>query len=104
MRNGKLFIGLALGALAGSALSCFIHSQKGRRMRVEIKEALRELRARGCKYEDCECEECECEEEDCRPHHHHHHHHHHEPKKDEEVIEVVAEKVNAQKPEEASEK
>lgn len=101
MRNGKLFIGLALGALAGSALSCFIHSRKGRRMRVEIKEALRELRARGCKYEDCECE---CEEEDCRPHHHHHHHHHHEPKKDEEVIEVVAEKVNAQKPEEASAK
>ena len=28
MNNGKFFAGLALGALVGSALSCFAHSKE----------------------------------------------------------------------------
>ena len=28
MNNGKFFAGLALGALVGSALSCFAHKQQ----------------------------------------------------------------------------
>lgn len=33
MNNGKFFAGLALGALVGSALSCFAHSN--RRSQIE---------------------------------------------------------------------
>ena len=33
MNNGKFFAGLALGALVGSALSCFAHSNRGRKLR-----------------------------------------------------------------------
>ena len=32
MNNGKFFAGLALGALVGSALSCFAHSNRGRKL------------------------------------------------------------------------
>ena len=33
MSNGNFFAGLVLGALAGSALSCFAHSNRGRKLR-----------------------------------------------------------------------
>ena len=36
MNNGKFFAGLALGALVGSALSCFAHSNRGRKLRRDI--------------------------------------------------------------------
>ena len=48
MGNGKLFLGLALGALAGSALACFAHSHKGKKLRVDLYETLQDLRNRGC--------------------------------------------------------
>jgi gas vesicle protein len=40
MNNGKFFAGLALGALVGSALSCFAHSNRGRKLRRNIKICL----------------------------------------------------------------
>lgn len=73
MSNGKLFIGLALGALAGSALACFAHSQKGKKLRKDIHETLQDIRER-----NCTCNE---------------HHHHHQNLQPEEIIEVVAGKV-----------
>ena len=36
MNNGKFFAGLALGALVGSALSCFAHSNRGRKLRKDL--------------------------------------------------------------------
>ena len=36
MNNGKFFAGLALGALVGSALSCFAHSNRGRKLRRDV--------------------------------------------------------------------
>ena len=48
MSNGKLFLGLALGALAGSALACFAHSHKGKKLRMDLYETLHDLRNRGC--------------------------------------------------------
>lgn len=91
MNNGKLFIGLALGALAGGALACFAHSQRGKRMRQDLYETLQDLR------NSYSCMDGSCEEScDCPEHHHHHHHHHHRkyPQPD-EVIEVVAGKADA---------
>ena len=38
MNNGKFFAGLALGALVGSALSCFAHSNRGRKLRRDVYE------------------------------------------------------------------
>lgn len=80
MSNGKLLIGLALGALAGSALACFAHSQKGKKLRMNLCNTLRH----GCTCDDCGCEEgCECQK---YPHCQY-------PKPD-EVIEVVAGKMD----------
>lgn len=70
MGNGKLFLGLALGALAGSALACFAHSHKGKKLRIDLYETLQDLRNRGCT----------CHKNDATP----------QPN---EVIEVVAGKV-----------
>ena len=39
MNNGKFFAGLALGALVGSALSCFAHSNRGRKLRRDVYKA-----------------------------------------------------------------
>ena len=41
MNNGKFFAGLALGALVGSALSCFAHSNRGRKLRRDIYDTFR---------------------------------------------------------------
>lgn len=43
MSNGKFFAGLALGALVGSALSCFAHSNKGRKLRRDVYDAIQDL-------------------------------------------------------------
>lgn len=43
MSNGKFFAGLALGALAGSALSCFAHSNRGRKLRRDVYDAIQDL-------------------------------------------------------------
>ena len=40
MNNGKFFAGLALGALVGSALSCFAHSNRGRKLRRDVYDAI----------------------------------------------------------------
>ena len=80
MSNGKLFIGLALGALAGSALACFAHSHRGKKLRMSVCNSFN----RRCSCDDCGCEEgCTCQE----------HHHCQYPEPD-EVIEVVAGKVD----------
>lgn len=42
MNNGKFFAGLALGALIGSALSCFAHSSKGRKFRRDVRHTLQD--------------------------------------------------------------
>ena len=39
MNNGKFFAGLALGALVGSALSCFAH----RKLRRDVYDAIQDL-------------------------------------------------------------
>lgn len=63
MNNGKLFIGMALGMLAGSALACFAHSRKGCLMRRQMYGVLEELRERACQCKDCDCgDDCECKE------------------------------------------
>ena len=43
MNNGKFFAGLALGALVGSALSCFAHSNRGRKLRRDVYDAIQGL-------------------------------------------------------------
>lgn len=43
MNNGKFFAGLALGALVGSALSCFAHSNRGRKLRRDIYDTIQDL-------------------------------------------------------------
>ena len=43
MNNGKFFAGLALGALVGSALSCFAHSNRGRILRRDIYDTIQDL-------------------------------------------------------------
>ena len=43
MNNGKFFAGLALGALVGSALSCFAHSNRGRKLRRDVYDAIQDL-------------------------------------------------------------
>ena len=64
MNNGKMIVGFALGALAGAALSCFAHSQRGHQLRKDIRKALFDMRAKGGCCKACECgEECECTEE-----------------------------------------
>ena len=64
MNNGKMMVGFALGALAGAALSCFAHSQRGQQLRKDIYQAIRDMKAKGCCCKACECgEECECKEE-----------------------------------------
>ena len=45
MNNGKFFAGLALGALVGSALSCFAHSNRGRKLRRDVYDAIQDLQA-----------------------------------------------------------
>lgn len=42
MNNGKFFAGLALGALVGSALSCFAHSSRGRKWRRDVRDTLQD--------------------------------------------------------------
>ena len=42
MNNGKFFAGLALGALVGSALSCFAHSNRGRKLRRDVYDAIQD--------------------------------------------------------------
>lgn len=64
MNNGKMIVGFALGALAGAALSCFAHSQRGHQLRKDIRKALLDIRSKGGCCKACECgEECECTEE-----------------------------------------
>ena len=43
MNNGKFFAGLALGALVGSVLSCFAHSNRGRKLRRDIYDTIQDL-------------------------------------------------------------
>lgn len=43
MSKGKIFVGMVLGALTGSALSCFAHSNKGRKLRRDIYAAIQDL-------------------------------------------------------------
>lgn len=43
MSNGKFFAGMALGALVGSALSCFAHSRRGRKLKRDIYDAIQDL-------------------------------------------------------------
>lgn len=43
LNNGKFFAGLALGALVGSALSCFAHSNRGRKLRRDVYDAIQDL-------------------------------------------------------------
>lgn len=43
MSNGKFFAGLALGALVGSAISCFAHSSKGRKLKRDVYDAIQDL-------------------------------------------------------------
>ena len=43
MNNGKFFAGLALGALVCSALSCFAHSNRGRKLRRDVYDAIQDL-------------------------------------------------------------
>lgn len=43
MSNGKFFAGLALGALVGSALSCFAHSNRGRKLKRDVYDAIQDL-------------------------------------------------------------
>ena len=79
MSNGKLFIGLALGALAGGALACLAHSHKGKRLKKNVCNAFN-IR--------CSCDDCGCEEgHQCEEHHRCQY-----PEPD-EVIEVVAGKM-----------
>ena len=47
MNNGKFFAGLALGALVGSALSCFAHSNRGRKLRRDVYDAIQDLQEDG---------------------------------------------------------
>lgn len=64
MNNGKIIVGFALGALAGTALSCFAHSHRGHQLRRDLYHAIQDLRNRGKCCKECECgEECECTEE-----------------------------------------
>ncbi len=44
MNNGKFFAGLALGALVGSALSCFAHSNKGHQLKRNVQDAFQNLK------------------------------------------------------------
>ena len=39
----NFFAGLALGALVGSALSCFAHSNRGRKLRRDIYDTIQDL-------------------------------------------------------------
>ena len=48
MNNGKFFAGLALGALVGSALSCFAHSNRGRKLRRDVYDAIQDLSIQTC--------------------------------------------------------
>lgn len=43
MSNGNLLAGLALGALVGSAITCFAHSRKGRKLRGDVYNAIQDL-------------------------------------------------------------
>ncbi|MBP3678794.1 MAG: YtxH domain-containing protein [Bacteroidaceae bacterium] len=79
MNNGKLIIGLLLGAVAGSALTCFAHSHRGKKLRRNLYERMQCLR------ENCPCKDCTNEEScDCQEY----------PQPD-EVIEVVAGEVKS---------
>lgn len=68
MNNGKIIVGFALGALAGTALSCFAHSHRGHQLRRDIYRTIQDMKARGKCCQACECgEECECtEEQECQ--------------------------------------
>lgn len=68
MNNGKIIAGFALGALAGAALSCFAHSNRGHQLKKDIYRAIHDMKAKGKCCPACECgEECECtEEQECQ--------------------------------------
>lgn len=68
MNNGKLIAGFAIGALAGTALSCFAHSNRGHQLRKNIHRAIHDLKTRSKCFQSCDCgEECECtEEQECQ--------------------------------------
>lgn len=50
MSNGKLFVGMALGALAGSAFRRFAHSDKGRKLKSDICDMLQEWQGEAIEY------------------------------------------------------
>ncbi len=41
--GGKFLAGLTLGALAGAAISCLVHSQRGRCMRHSLRRTANEM-------------------------------------------------------------
>lgn len=43
MGNGKLLLGLGLGAIIGSLATCFAHSSRGKKMRSDLCSAIHEL-------------------------------------------------------------
>lgn len=61
MNNGKVFVGFALGALAGTALSCLAQSHHGHHLKRKIYQIIQDMKAKGCGCSPCECEECACE-------------------------------------------
>lgn len=50
MSNGKLLAGLAIGALVGSAISCFAHSNRGKKFKNDLHSALQDLEDDACEY------------------------------------------------------
>lgn len=50
MSNGKLIVGMALGALAGSAFRRFAHSDKGRKLKRDICDILQEWQGEAIEY------------------------------------------------------
>lgn len=43
MGNGKLLLGLGLGAIIGSLATCFVHSSRGKKMKNDLCNAIHEL-------------------------------------------------------------
>lgn len=62
MNNGKVLVGFALGALAGTALSCLAQSHHGHHLKKKIYQVIQDMKAKGCGCKACECgDECTCE-------------------------------------------
>lgn len=40
MNNGKFFVGLVLGVLVGSVLSCFVYSNRGCKLRRDVYDVI----------------------------------------------------------------